>query len=87
MQMYVSYTETQGQDEAKKLILEIIEEQYGYFSPDSISKSSAKEELTSKIEELTGKMETASDYDMQVYYAEKVDALQMALDALDFETN
>lgn len=83
--MYVSYTESQGQDEAKQLILEIIEEEYQYFSPDGISKSSTKEELARKIEELTGKMETAADYDMQVYYAEKVDALQMALDALDFE--
>ena len=81
----MSYTETKGQDEAKKLVSEIIEEQYQYFNPDGIQESSTKEVLADKIKQLTDKMESITDYDMQVYYAEKVDALQTAIDALDFE--
>jgi predicted RNA-binding protein with EMAP domain len=84
MQLYMSYSETQGADEAKKLVLEALEEQYQYFSPDGVQKTSAKDVLTDKIKELTDKMEDLKDYDMQLYYAEKVDALQAALDALDF---
>jgi uncharacterized coiled-coil DUF342 family protein len=85
MQMYMSYTESQGQDEAKKLVCECIEEQYEYFSPDGFGKTSAKEELTAKIQELTDKMESITDYDMQLYYAEKIDSLQAAIDVLDFK--
>lgn len=86
MQLYTSYTQTQGQDEAKKLVLEAIEEQYEYFSPEgTLQAASAKDILTEKIQEITDKMESIADYDMQLYYAEKVDALQSALEALDFK--
>lgn len=84
MQLYTSYAESHGQDEAKKLVSECIEEQYRYFSPDGIQKSSVKEELSSKIEELTHQLESCKDFDTQIYYAEKVDVLQAALEALDF---
>jgi hypothetical protein len=85
MQLYMSFSESMGQDEAKKLVLECIEEQYEYFKPESMETTSAKDALTDKIKELTDKMETISDYDIQLYYAEKIDALNAALDALDFK--
>lgn len=85
MSLYVSYTESQGQDEAKELVLEAIEEQYQYFSPDTLNKASAKDVLTDKIKELSSKIEECGDFDSQVYYAEKVDALQLALEVLDYD--
>lgn len=85
MQLYVSYSENHSPDEAKKIIVECIEEEYNYFHPSGLQETSAKDALTDKIQELTDKMESIKDYDMQVYYAEKVDALRAALDALDFK--
>lgn len=85
MQMYMSYTETQGQDEAKKLVMEVVEEQYRYFSQNSVAESTVKEVLTNKINELTVKMESIADYDEQIYFAEKIDALQAAMEILDFK--
>jgi hypothetical protein len=80
MSMYMSYTETMGQDEAKDIILQVIEEEYKYFSPDGVETKSATDVLADKIQELTDKMETIKDFDSQVYYAEKIDALQAAFD-------
>ena len=85
MQMYTSYTESMGQDEAMKLILEVIEEQYKYFSPATIRSTSVKDVLTARIDELTDKMEATKDLDTQAYLAEKVDALHAALDALEIK--
>lgn len=85
MGMYMSYTESQGLDEAKKLVLEIIEEEYQYFSPDGIKTISAKDVLTEKAKELTDKMESVTDYDQQIWYAEKLDALNAALDIMTQE--
>lgn len=85
MQIYMSYTETMSQDDAKKVILSVIEEQYEYFSPDSIAMSSTKQVLISRIQELTEKMDAAGDFDTEIYLAEKVDSLQTALDILDID--
>ena len=83
MQLYMSYTETKGQDEAKKLVMEVLEEQYRYFSQNGIAESSMKEVLTNKIHELTVKMESVGDYDEQIYFSEKIDVLQAAMGILD----
>jgi polyhydroxyalkanoate synthesis regulator phasin len=85
MSMYMSYTETMGQDEAKEIVLQVIEEEYKYFSPDGMQTKSAKDVLTDKIQELTDKLETIKDFDSQVYYAEKIDALQAALEAFEMK--
>lgn len=84
MGMYMSYTESQGPDEAKQLVLQIIEEEYQYFSPEGIKTTSAKDVLTEKAQELTDKMESLKgDYDMQIWYAEKLDAVNAALDVIE----
>lgn len=85
MQLYVNYSQSQGVDEAKELVQECIDDEYKYFNPDGLKKSSAKEELSAKIKELTDKVDSTKDYDTQLYYAEKVDALQAALDILDLK--
>ena len=85
MQLYMSYTESIGQEEAKKLTLECIEEQYEYFNPDGLVGKSAKEIVEDKIKELTNKMESSNDYDTQLYFAEKIDILQSALEILDLK--
>lgn len=86
MQLYVSYSESESINEAKELVLECIEEEYEYFNPNTTLKSSsAKEELSAKIQEIVDKIDSSSDYDTQLYYAEKVDALQAAIDVLDLK--
>ena len=85
MQMYTAYTSTMTEEEAKELIQSIIEEQYEYFSTEKIQALSAKEALAEKVQELTDKIESVKDYDTQLYYAEKIDVLQTALEVLDFK--
>jgi polyhydroxyalkanoate synthesis regulator phasin len=85
MQLYVNYSQSLGRDEAKALVQECIDEEYKYFNPEGLKKNSAKEELSAKIKELTDKVDSTRDYDTQLYYAEKIDALQAALDALEIK--
>lgn len=85
MQMYMSYSESMGQEEAREILSECIEEEYEYFNQSSVNKSSVKEALSAKIQELTDKVNSTKDYDAQMFYAEKVDALEAALEALDYQ--
>jgi predicted RNA-binding protein with EMAP domain len=87
MQLYLNYSQTHGQDEAKELVQECIDEEYKYFNPDGLKVASAKEELSAKVKELVDKIDSTDDYDTQLYYAEKVDALQAAIEALDIKVS
>ena len=79
----MSYLENMTEDEAKKLVCECIEEQYSYFSSHNVEHNSVREVLEEKIQEFNKMIEQSSDYDMQMYYAEKVDALQSAMDIME----
>lgn len=85
MHMYTSYSESNSEVDAKGLVLESIEEQYAFFSPDTIATKSTKEVINSKVEELTKIMDQQADYDSQLYYAEKIDILKAAIEVLDFK--
>lgn len=79
MGMYMSYSENHGQDEAKQLVSQVMEEEYQYFSSTGLKTTSAQDVLTEKMEELTDKMESVGgDYDTQLWYAEKLDTLSAA---------
>ena len=85
MHMYTSYSESNSEVDAKGLVLESIEEQYAFFSPDTIATKSAKEVIEQKIEELSEFVQEQADYDTQLYYAEKIDALKAAIEVLDLK--
>lgn len=82
MQLYMSYMENHSEDDAKRIISEEIERQYQYFSPEGIQVNSAEEAIKNKIAEISQVLEDTSDYDTQLYYAEKVDSLSAALEIL-----
>lgn len=83
MQMYASYSEGNSVEVARQIITECIEEQYKYFSEDTLHEKDAKETLQEKIEKLTEKFNEASDFDTQMYYSEKIDSLSAAIEILD----
>jgi len=83
MSLYMSYTENMNEEDAKKLVLNAIEEQYAYFSQQSLSSSLVQEALTEKITQLKNEIDSADDYDTQMYIAEKVDALEAAMRVFD----
>lgn len=83
MSLYISYTENMNEEDAKKLVLNAIEEQYAYFSQQSLSSSLVQEALTEKITQLKNEIDSADDYDTQMYIAEKVDALEAAMRVFD----
>lgn len=83
MQMYASYGESNGPDLAREIIKECVEEQYKYFSNDTLHEKDAKELLKEKIEVLTKKLSEAKDFDTQIYYSEKIDTLSAAIEILD----
>ena len=80
----MAYIETHTEASAKELVIEIIEEELDYFSGETAGQSKAKEAITAKIDSLTIEMEALDDYDSKIYYAEKIDALVAAIDALEF---
>lgn len=82
MQMYTSYAENHKQLDAKILMLEVIEEEYKFFSSEALAEGTARQSLDSKITELQTKLSKTSDYDTQMYYAEKIDLLQSAIEIL-----
>jgi uncharacterized coiled-coil DUF342 family protein len=83
MQMYTSYLQTNGEDEAKEIVLESIKEQYEYFAKEKLSSHTAKETLEEKVEILTEKFKSSKDFDTQMYYSEKIDSLNAAIEILD----
>ncbi len=82
MHMYMSYLQSHNEDEAKALVQEVLQEELQHFNLESVSATSAKEELLSKVSELKSKLEKASDYDSQMYYAEQIDALESSIEIL-----
>lgn len=86
MRLYTSYLETMSETEAKETIQEILKEQYDFFGTGDLSTHSTKEALTVLKEELTNKMESSKGFDEQMWYAEKVDALQVTIETLDMPT-
>lgn len=83
MQIYMAYLETHSEDEAKELVKEVMTEQFKYFSSEDITVDQTKETLSTKVHELTDKMNSMGDYDGQLYYAEKIDALNEAITILE----
>ena len=82
MQMYESYLESQTEEEAKKMVADIIEEYYRYFSPETLVKKDVIQVIEKKIKSFTALLNQQADYDHQLYYAEKIDALEEALHIL-----
>lgn len=85
MQIYESYTQTLSQEDAKKVVSECIEEQYKYFFAEGLKNNSAKDALTAKLQELTNKLSESTTFDSQMYYAEKIDSLNAAIEILTKE--
>lgn len=83
MQMYMSYLESHSESDAKEIVKEVMVEQFKYFSADDIAVDQTKKTLSIKVQELTDKMNGMTDYDAQLYYAEKIDALNEAIGILD----
>jgi hypothetical protein len=83
MQIYMAYLESHSEAEAKELVKEVMVEQFKYFSSDDITVDQTKQTLSNKVKDLTDKMNSMKDYDGQLYYAEKIDALNGAIEILD----
>ena len=69
-------------EEAKKMVADIIEEYYRYFSPETLTKKDAIQVIEEKIKAFTDLLNQQADYDHQLYYAEKIDLLEEALHIL-----
>lgn len=82
MQLYTSFLENHNEIDAKQIVAEEIEECYRMFQPESASQKTAQNLLEEKAAELTKIMESYNDYDTQLFYAEKVDALNAAIEVL-----
>jgi hypothetical protein len=83
MQIYMAYLETHEEDKAKELVREVMIEQFTYFSSTNITVNQATETLLTKVNTLTEKMNTMKEFDSQLYYAEKIDALNEAISILE----
>lgn len=81
MLMYQSYLESQTEDEAKSLVADAIKEQLRLFM-GSTSSGETEELVQKKLGELDKELKGAESYDEQMYFAEKIDTLQQALEIL-----
>lgn len=82
MMMYESYRKEIGQEEAKKAVLECIEEMYALFSLESVTIKQVIEVIQDKMNFYIQKMNAATDFDTQMYYGEKVSVLDSAVEIL-----
>lgn len=83
MQLYASYLDTLTEEEAKQVVAEEIKEQYQLFSGEGIEASMVLRVLREKHQEVEELMKKQVDYDGQLFYAEKLDALNSAIEVLE----
>lgn len=84
MGMYQSYLDTHETDKAKEYVGEAIKEQLRLFMADDVTfGESAKDVINAKLEELNKELKSAKGYDAQMYFSEKIDTLNGALEILD----
>jgi conjugal transfer/entry exclusion protein len=82
MQLYQSYLTTVGEEEAKKIVSEEIKSQYEFFTGETIASDTTLDVLRQKRSEMKALMNKETDYDGQLFYAEKMDALDAAIEVL-----
>lgn len=82
MMMYESYRPEIGEEKAKQEVLKCIEEMYTYFNSGGVTGNQVFEFIQMRIDDLTYKMNSAQDYDEQMYYGERVSTLENALEIL-----
>jgi hypothetical protein len=83
MHMYQSYLTSGTEVEAKQLVSEAIKEQLRLFDGSQVQDTAG--EMRMKIEELNQELNKDTSYDHQLYYADKIDALQNALEILGYK--
>lgn len=86
MQLYVSYTQTMNKREAVDCISEVMKEEHEYFTGAELPDSSGVfEELTELSKSYEAKAKTTNDYNEQLTYYSKVEAISDVLDILKEE--
>lgn len=83
MQLYMSYLDTMNVEDAKFLVAEEIKEQYQLFLGGKIEANMVLRVLREKHKEIEELMKKQADYDSQLFYAEKIDALNSAIEVLE----
>lgn len=84
MHLYQSYLQTHTEKEAKQLVGESIKEQLGLFMDSATGYGDVNEVIESKIREFAKeRMANPDDYDIQMYYSEKIQALKKAQEILN----
>jgi hypothetical protein len=80
MQMYSTYLESHSEEDAKKIVSEILAEQVTFFGGvGSIDSAPLQDVIQSKIKEFDTKLRASSDYDEQMYYTDQIDVLSRAI--------
>jgi hypothetical protein len=79
MQMYSTYVESHSEEDAKKIVSDILAEQVTFFGGvGSIDSAPIQDVIQSKIKEIEKDMHASSDYDEQMYYADQIEILSRA---------
>lgn len=82
MQLYFSYTESMGKDDATQHILEVLKEQYEYFSGQGLPTEGANDSLRELANSYYKQAQESKVFEEQMHLQEKAEALEKAYDIL-----
>lgn len=82
MHLYIDYSKTTSEQEARDLIVDVLKSEFEFFA-GTLTMDTAKPALKERAALLNKMLDKADDYDQKIYIAEKIDALERAVEILD----
>lgn len=83
MQLYFSYTESMGKQEATKAVQDVLTEQYQYFGAQVPEEASSGKDLSVLAKELEKRARASQSQEEQMYLYEKVETLMRAIEIIE----